>query len=179
MESIIEFSHNVLLRNLSRDDVVLDMTVGNGKDTLFLVKHFKFVYGFDIQEVACTKANELLKGYSNYKIINDSHLYFDRYVKEEFAGAIFNLGYLPGGSKEIHTEVDVVLETVKKVLKKIIKGGVCVLVFYPGFPSGLEEAKVIESYLRNINQKEFTVLKYEFINQINNPPYVVAIKVRI
>lgn len=179
MESIIEFSHNILLRSLNKDDIILDMTVGNGKDTLFLVKNFKFVYGFDIQEIAIKKTKELLKEYVNYLLINDSHLNFDKYVKEEFSGAIFNLGYLPGGSKDIHTESRVVIDTLKKVFTKIKKGGICVIVLYPGFPSGYEEANTITEYLKTLNQQDYSVLKYEFINQINNPPFVLVVKVGI
>lgn len=179
MESIIEFSHNILLRSLDKNEIILDMTVGNGKDTLFLVENFKYVYGFDIQEIAIQKAKELLKDYDNYQLINDTHLSFDKYVKEEFSGVIFNLGYLPGGSKDIHTESSVVIETLKKVFTKIKKGGIIVIVLYPGFPSGYEEAIQITEYLKSLNQKDYSVLRYEFINQINNPPFVLVVKVGI
>lgn len=53
------------------------------------------------------------------------------------------------------------------------------MVFYPGHKSGLEEANIIGEYLKDLNQKEFDVLKYEFINQVNNPPFLIAIKKRI
>jgi len=177
LESIIEFSHNVLIRNLPKDSIILDMTVGNGKDTLFLVNNFKYVYGFDIQEIAINKAKELLKDYNNYTLICDSHLNFDKYVLSEFSGAIFNLGYLPGGNKEIHTEAEIVLETLKKIFNKISKGGIVVIVFYPGFASGKRESEIVYEFLKNLDQKEFAVVKYEFVNQINNPPWVVAVKV--
>lgn len=53
------------------------------------------------------------------------------------------------------------------------------MVFYPGHKSGLEEANIIGEYLKDLNQKEFDVLKYEFINQVNNPHFLIAIKKRI
>ena len=176
MENIIDFSHYLLKKHLTKSDVVIDMTVGNGHDTLFLVQISKFVYGFDIQKDACVKADGLLKGYQNFKIINDSHIFFDKYIKDEIAGVIFNLGYLPGGDKNIHTDATTVLKTLKKILHILKINGICIIVFYPGHKSGFEEASIIQKYLQSLNQKEFAVLKYEFINQINNPPFLIAIK---
>lgn len=179
MDSVIEFSHKLLISNITKDDITIDMTIGNGNDTLVLVKHSKFVYGFDIQIDAIKNTNNLLKDYSNYKLICDSHLNFDKYINEEFSAAIFNLGYLPKGNKEIHTDALVVLDTLKKVLKLIKPKGICNIIFYPGHKSGLEESIIICEYLKTLNQKEFDVLKYEFINQINNPPFLISIKKRI
>lgn len=97
MESVIDFSHSLLKSHITKDDVVIDMTVGNGNDTLVLASIARKVYGFDIQKDACTKTSEGLKDFNNYRIINDSHLNFEKYVKEDFCGVIFNLGYLPKG----------------------------------------------------------------------------------
>lgn len=179
MDSVLEFSHSLLRKNINKEDVVIDMTVGNGVDTLYLVGISKYVYGFDIQKEACIKAKKLLTGHMNYEIINDSHYNFDTYISGEISGAIFNLGYLPGGSKQIHTDAHVVLKTLEKLIYSLKKSGICIIVFYPGHESGLEEAKILGNYLSNLNQKEFDVLKYEFINQINNPPFLIALKKRI
>lgn len=179
MDSVIDFSHYLLKKHTTKDSITIDMTIGNGNDTLFLAQNTKFVYGFDIQETACIKTRELLKDYNNFKLINDSHLFFDKYVLEEFSAVIFNLGYLPGGNKQIHTEARVVLDTLKKVLFKLKVNGICNIVFYPGHVSGKEEVNLLTSYLRELDQKEFDVLKYEFINQINYPPFLISIKKRI
>lgn len=179
METVVEFSHSLLRKHITKEDVVIDMTVGNGVDTLYLVGISRYVYGFDIQKEACGMAGKLLTGYINYEIINDSHYNFDKYITEEISGAIFNLGYLPGGNKEIHTNANVVLKTLEKLIYSLKKNGICIIVFYPGHESGLEEAKLLGTYLSNLNQREFDVLKYEFINQINNPPFLIALKKRI
>ena len=179
MENIIDFSHYLIKKQLTKADVSVDMTVGNGNDTLVLAQASKFVYGFDIQKEACLKTQELLKDYKNTEIIFVSHEFFEKYINEEIAGVIFNLGYLPGGNKDIHTDASTVLETLKRVLVKLKTRGICIIVFYPGHKSGLEEANILQEYLKSLNQKEFDVLKYEFINQINDPPFLIAIKKRI
>lgn len=176
MENVISFSHRLLKDNITNDDVAIDLTAGNGWDSLLLAKQARFVYSFDIQEVACLKSAELLKNYDNCLIINDSHLNFDKYVKEDFRACIFNLGYLPGGDKTITTKANIVLETLIKLLDKILVGGIVVIVFYPGHLEGEAEVKAIEAYSKDLEQSHFQVLKYEFINQINNPPFLIAIR---
>ena len=52
MKKAIEFAHDVLINKISTQDIFVDMTMGNGNDTLFLCKIAKFVYAFDI---ACKK----------------------------------------------------------------------------------------------------------------------------
>lgn len=176
MKSVIEYSHAILREHLTINDIALDMTVGNGHDTLFLVQNVKFVYGFDIQEIACLNTKNRLANYQNYQIINDSHENFLNYVRESFKGVIFNLGYLPNGNKEICTQVSTTLKTLDLVLKHLETQGICVVVIYPGHQEGYQEAIELEEYLRQLDQKEYDVLKYQYINQINNPPYLVAIR---
>ena len=50
MQKIIEFAHYLLKEKITSSDICLDMTLGNGNDTLFLLKYAKFVYAFDIQK---------------------------------------------------------------------------------------------------------------------------------
>ena len=44
-----------LAQVITKDDVVVDATMGNGHDTLFLAKLAKQVYAFDIQETSSRK----------------------------------------------------------------------------------------------------------------------------
>lgn len=58
------FVHLLLNEIIKEGDRVVDATVGNGKDTLFLAKKVGpcgRVYGFDIQEKALSKTKALLK----------------------------------------------------------------------------------------------------------------------
>ena len=45
-------AHAFLAEVVTKEDVVVDATMGNGHDTLFLAKLVKQVYAFDIQEQA-------------------------------------------------------------------------------------------------------------------------------
>jgi hypothetical protein len=50
------------------------------------------------------------------------------------------------------------------------------LVFYPGHREGKIEAQEVGEYLKTLDQKEFDIIKYEFINQINMPPFLIALE---
>jgi|CZCB01.1.fsa_nt_gi hypothetical protein len=176
MLSVIEFSHRLLQEHVTKEDVALDLTVGNGHDILFLTQVARFVYGFDIQAEALERAATRLAGRENYLLIKDSHENFPDYVKEGFKAAVFNLGYLPGGDKTITTKAEATLKTVRAVLENILPGGICVIVVYPGHPEGKRESNLLLEYLSGLEQTRYQALKYEFINQINDPPYLLAVR---
>jgi len=176
MKSIIDFAHQVLRDNTARDDIALDLTIGNGHDTLLLVELAAFVYGFDIQEQAILETKKRLSKYNNYLLIHDNHINFLQYAKNHFNVAIMNLGYLPGGNKQITTMAISTLPTVEAVLKNINVLGILIIVVYPGHKEGKHEGKLLDIYLSKLNQQEYSILKYQFINQKNNPPYLLIIR---
>lgn len=176
MQKIIEFAHYLLKEKITSSDICLDMTLGNGNDTLFLLKYAKFVYAFDIQKEALENSYKKLLKYNNYKLILDSHENFDKYVKEPIKGVIFNLGYLPKGNKNITTNCETTLKTLNKALNVISTNGIIIIVVYPGHEEGMKESLKLNNFLKTLDQKKFEVLKYEFFNQINNPPYLFAIE---
>ena len=49
-------------------------------------------------------------------------------------------------------------------------------VVYPGHREGLIEREKLLEFLSTISQGRVNVLKMEFINQVNNPPLVIAIE---
>ena len=53
-------AHDFLAEVVTKEDIVVDATMGNGHDTLFLAKLAKKVYAFDIQEQALEKTQERL-----------------------------------------------------------------------------------------------------------------------
>lgn len=164
-----------LMKNkIPKSKTCLDLTFGNGNDSykmLSINKDIK-VYGFDIQK-SCIDNSKTIDG---LMAINDSHLNFDSYVYTNIDFAIFNLGYLPGGDKNITTEYDIVIKTLEKLLIVLNDEGQIVITFYPGHKPGLEESIKVIKFLQTLNQKKFNVVRYDFINQINNPPFICLIE---
>ena len=178
MLKIIEFAHKVIKDKVSKNDICVDMTVGNGNDTLFLASICKFVYGFDIQQLAIDNTTKRLNdnNVSNYQLFLSSHEKVDELVKEKVKAFIFNLGYLPSGDKSITTNYVSTINAINNAMKILDDKGVIILVVYLGHENGkMEESKLVE-YVKTIDQRQYEVLTYRFINQINNPPYVIAIE---
>jgi hypothetical protein len=61
-------------------------------------------------------------------------------------------------------------------MKLLKKRGIITIVVYYGKDSGFDEKNNLLDYFRTVNPKEFTVLKREFINQMNCPPILVCIE---
>ena len=73
---------------VTKEDMVVDATMGNGHDTLFLAKLAKKVYAFDIQEQALEKTQERLNQarMTNIQLILQGHETLDQFVTEAKAG---------------------------------------------------------------------------------------------
>lgn len=183
LQGIIPFAHDILKRVIHEDDVVVDATCGNGNDTLFLSKLVGpkgHVYAFDIQAQAIetTKALLAAEKRDNATVIHHSHALLDQYIDEDerVAAAVFNLGYLPRSDKTIITKPDSTLTAIEKLLPLLKKNGVIVLVVYAGHPGGREEKNAVVDFVSELDQKDYFVLKYQFMNLMNNPPFVIAVE---
>lgn len=184
LQSALEFSHTVLSENVGLGDTVVDATVGNGNDTIFfasLVGKTGKVYGFDIQQATIdqTKQQLLLTGLqAQTTLICDGHENIAQYVHQPIGGAIFNLGYLPGGDKSIITHGVTTLTAIKTLMLLLRRGGTICIVIYYGHPGGEEERESVEQFARQLDQKTYNVLEYQFINQVHTPPRLVVIQKR-
>lgn len=181
MEAIIPFSHQLLKETVQHGEVVIDATCGNGHDTLMLSKLVGttgMVYGFDIQKQAIeqTKALLLRNNIQHAALIHKGHEHISAYVDQTIAGAIFNLGYLPRGNHSIITTPDTTIKAIHSILSLLRKNGRIVIVIYYGHEGGKQEKEALLSYGEKLDQKQYQVLQYQFINQKNNPPFVLAIE---
>lgn len=175
--SLIDFIFN----NINNVNIAVDMTAGNGNDSLKIINKFspEILYCFDIQNIAKKNTLSLIESsdtQTKIKFIVDNHANIDKYINTKIDLAIYNLGYLPGYSHEICTDYLSVIESLKYLLEIISINGTICLTLYPGHDSGYKEKIEIEKFLSNISQTKFTIIKSEFINQINNPPYIIVIK---
>ncbi len=180
------FSHDIIKQAVREGDFVIDATLGNGHDTMFLaelVGEEGKVYGFDIQAdaLASTKerlsANELL---TRVELIHDGHENMKQYLPEdkEVSAVMFNLGYLPKGDKNIVTKAETTVKAIKQAVFLLKNQGVVSIMVYYGHPGTNGEKEAVDELVRNLPQNDFEVLSYQFVNQINNPPYLYMIKKR-
>lgn len=177
MKRPLEMAHDFLAQVITPEDIVVDATMGNGHDTLFLAKLAKQVYAFDIQEQALEKTSQRIQeaGLTNVDLIMQGHETVDQFVTEVKA-AIFNLGYLPSADKSIITQPQTTLEALEKLCQILVKGGRIAIMIYYGHEGGDIERDAVLDFVSQLPQQEYTATIYRTLNQINNPPFLVMIE---
>lgn len=186
LHNSLEFTHELIKKRVKTGDTVIDATVGNGGDTLLLaqlVGEDGKVIGFDIQEEAINRTTEKLK---NHNLLDRVTLYqtgheqlLSVYPERDSVSAIvFNLGYLPKGDKRIITSPDTTIKAIEGGLTVLKENGILLIMIYYGHEGGLLEKEAVLNYLTSLPQTNYQVLKYEFINQKNNPPFLLAVEKR-
>ncbi|NLM12347.1 MAG: methyltransferase domain-containing protein [Epulopiscium sp.] len=174
--------HEILIPIIKPGDTIVDATVGNGFDTLFLAKavgHQGKVIGFDIQEKAIENAKKRLGSeglLERVSLIHDSHSNIDQYVFQPIGGAMFNLGYLPGGSEEIITKAESTIKALEKTAYLLSRGGFITIISYWGHPGGKEEKEAVEQFLNELDNKAFITAKFNFLNRSGSPPIIYLVQ---
>ncbi|MEH6994205.1 class I SAM-dependent methyltransferase [Neobacillus drentensis] len=188
LERILPFAKKLLEKAITSGAVVVDATLGNGHDTVFLadlVGENGRVYGFDVQEEAILTSTERLKEHGLADRVTTFHAGHEQLFKlipdqhhGKVTAAIFNLGYLPGSDKAIVTKPETTISAIQQLLEIMVSEGIIILVIYHGHTEGAVERDALLAYCQEIDQKKAHVLKYQFINQQNNPPFIIAIEKR-
>ncbi|MEH6937992.1 class I SAM-dependent methyltransferase [Bacillus sp. JJ664] len=188
LERILPYARKLLQLAVKEGDIAIDATIGNGHDTAFLanlVGETGHVYGFDIQELAIQNTTERIQKYNlsnQVTLIQNSHSHVQNEVPNHLhgkvKGAIFNLGYLPGSDKTIVTVPSSTISAIDQILEIMAPEGIIVVVIYHGHEGGEIEKDTLMDYVQNIPQDHAHVLTYRFLNQANNPPFIVAIEKR-
>ena len=172
--NISDLSHYIVKDFIENKEVAIDGTLGNGYDTDFLSSLFHKVYSFDIQKEACE--NYINKGKENVIIINDSHHLLNKYVNEPVDCIMYNLGFLPGGNKDITTLHKTSLESIKVGLDILRSGGIMTICIYRGHDEGKIEEPCILGYLKTLPKNEFGVMIQSYLNRQNISPLLVVIE---
>ena len=182
LERVIQYAQTLLEMSVTEGDIAVDATAGNGHDTLFLanlVGDDGYVYAFDVQKEAVDATlNRLLDHALEHRalVLRDGHENVAKYITKPVAAAIFNLGYLPGSDHSIITKPNTTVQAIDSLLKLLKVGGMIVLVVYHGHEGGKNERDEVIRFVSELPQKYIHVLRYEFINQKNDPPFILALE---
>ncbi|MBT2680782.1 16S rRNA (cytosine(1402)-N(4))-methyltransferase [Bacillus sp. ISL-35] len=188
LERILPFARNLLELAVKPGDIAVDATVGNGHDTLFLanlVGPAGRIYGFDIQDEALMSCKTKLREHEMQDQVTLFHTGHENIAEcipplhfGKITGAVFNLGYLPGGDKNIVTVPETTIHAIDQLLEIMAPEGIIVIVIYHGHPEGKVEREYLLRYVKSLDQNIAHVLEYKFLNQKNNPPFIIAIEKR-
>ncbi|XP_020238021.1 uncharacterized protein LOC109817218 [Cajanus cajan] len=77
----------------------------------------------------------------------------------------FNLGYLPGGDKEIITRSETTLLALEAAERVLMPGGLISIVVYVGHPGGREEIEAVESFAARLCVENWICCKIQMLNR--------------
>src|SRR5580700_11261381 len=148
--------------------LAIDATVGNGFDALFLAHRVGpkgRVLGFDVQKAALAGARELLKfvgSLDRVSFIHDSHSRLANYLPAGagIQGAMFNLGYLPRGNRQIITRPDTTIMALGGVLANLAARGRITILVYRGHEEGILECVEVRKCLEQLSDDEWTIEEF-------------------
>lgn len=171
-EHIRNFVIDYLERHVTKQDLVIDATVGNGFDTVLLSKLALHVIGFDIQAIAIETTQRQLdiQGCHNVTLYHQS--FENIKTLQGYKGVVFNLGYLPHGDKNITTHVKTTLSTVQWITQQLPPDGFILITAYPGHPEGEIEANALLEWAITLDSS-FISLIYQIQNRAYAPFNIV------
>jgi hypothetical protein len=167
--------------------LAIDATVGNGYDTLFLAHRVGpkgKVLGFDVQKAALAGAREILKfvgSIDRVSLIHESHTRLSDFLPagSTIAGAMFNLGYLPRGNRQIITRPDTTVLALRSVLEHLAERGRVTLLAYRGHEGGIPEYEGVRQFLEQLPGDEWLVEELASTNDSPIAPRLFRIQKKI
>lgn len=185
--NVLELSKSFIAGALSKGGIALDGTVGNGYDTLFMAEQVGAegrVYGFDIQAEAIERTHAQLEAVGvaeQVTLIHADHALIQEYLPCDILlhAAMFNLGYLPHGDKQIITQRKSTLVALGATFERLVRGGVLTVVIYPGHEGGDDEAQAVLAWARGLAPEQAKVVWYQPLNARRPAPSLIAIGKRI
>lgn len=182
----IDLAHHYWKKILSNEDWAIDATCGNGKDTLALAQMIGSkggIIGLDIQEIAIQNTRYLLESMlqkeqlPQIQLFTQSHASFPlEALDKPIRLIVYNLGYLPGGNKQITTLRSSTLESLRQALGLILEGGAISITCYPGHSEGEKELKDLLIFSTSLSTRDWNVCHHTWINRQKSPSLLIIQK---
>lgn len=182
--SLAEAVQQVIADYIKPGDKVVDATVGNGFDTLFLARQVGEqgrVYGFDIQATALQHCQQRLSAAglaAQVSLHLLGHESMAKVVPERTVSAVmFNLGYLPRADKACTTGPATTLAALSAAITRLRPGGLISIMAYTGHAGGAEEALAVRRWCESLAPEHFRY-QLEIRESENHPPQCSLIQDR-
>jgi len=176
-QSPIDLAHHLWKLLIRPGDGAIDATCGNGHDTLFLARICKEVISLDIQQRAIEMAQMKLEN------LNLKNVQFHLMSHETFPSVsfpirliVYNLGYLPGGDKNLTTLADTTLKSLQEALILLEPGGMISITCYPGHPEGAREEEALLACTERLEKGNFSVSYHTWKNRDLSPSLILIQK---
>ena len=187
----VPWSQTLITEILEPGDTVVDLTAGQGRDTLVLALAVGLtgrVVAFDVQKSALEQAARTLRvaGFpvTDWKLgadvpsepgiylVHACHTTLAAFVTTPIRAAIANLGYLADGESAQSTYPVTTCRALRAALDLLIPGGRLAVTVYPGHPGGDAEAEAVDDLLTGLPREQWHVLRLSVAN-VTGAPYLL------
>ena len=182
LRGAVALSHFFLRERVQPGDRVADATCGNGHDTLFLARLVGWggrVWAFDVQDGALAVTRSLLGEagcLEQVEMVAAGHERLAEIVREPLRAAVFNLGYLPGGDKQLVTRPGNTVTALDQAIGLLLPGGIITVCVYTGHPGGAEEGAAVEKWAATLASEQHNVWRSRQVNRPETSPYLLVIE---
>lgn len=192
---VIGRAHMLLAEVLHEGGIALDLTAGNGCDTLFLAQQAGYcgcVLAFDVQQLAVDNSLKRLSSYGipcrqlfspqpllpGVSMVREDHAGIKDWCLTAPIAVIANLGFLPGGDRSLITRPQSTVGALSAAVDVLALGGRLAVVVYPGHAGGSDESEAVMDFFGRLDAKCFAVLYLTPLNRQNSPYLLVADKLK-
>lgn len=177
----LDLAHSQWKHLLLPGDLAVDATCGNGHDTLLLAELVRpqeggWVIACDIQPEAIRKTQwRLGGGYAHLvQFFHGCHTELSEIVgSKKIKLLVYNLGYLPGGKKEITTQAESTIKSLQRLLPNIALGGAVSITCYPGHPEGKREEELLLDFLPSLSNQQWSCSYHRWQNRLASPSLIL------
>ncbi len=193
---VVSWGHELLGEKIKKGQLVVDLTAGNGHDTLMLYRQVGEtgqVLAFDIQLEALQNTQlrlqkegasvrirvatkQPLLAQPGVDLVHAGHQQLDLFLPGAPQAVIANLGYLPGSDQTVVTRPESTLAGLGQASKSLSAGGRIAVVVYPGHPGGKAEGEMVDGFFSSLEDDTFQVLRINVANRPQAPYLLVAEK---
>lgn len=160
-------AHEAVSQALDAGGTAVDATAGNGHDTCFLAGRVGVaghVHAFDIQPQALEATRRRLRAARLTDRVTLHAVGHERMMhvlppalRGRLDAAMFNLGYLPGGARDVTTRGATSAEALRQAATLLRPGGIATVLAYRGHPGGAGEATAIAAQCASLVDAGFEV----------------------
>ncbi len=188
---LVAQAHRYLAEVLGPGELAVDLTAGNGQDTLFLwqaVAPGGRVAAFDIQQDALARTARLvgeagaavfaagrLGSEPGLYLFADDHSRIELLIAEAPRAVIANLGFLPGGDPRLTTRSSSTRQALSHALRMLAAGGRIAVAAYTGHAGGEEETLEVAEIFSALPAR-WQALTMEVPNRSRSPRLFLAEK---
>lgn len=173
----VSLAHLLWKQHLRPGDWAIDATCGNGYDAQFLNE-------LDLDRLTCIDIQPSAIEATKRRVPN-AHVFLRCHSQfpQEALGPnlrliVYNLGYLPGGNKEITTALSTTCTSIEHGLDVLPAGGAMSIMFYPGHNEGLNELNTLLPTLKALDSSLFAVKSHQWLNRKRAPQLIFILKIK-